>query len=200
MVEVTEKKQEELYATAVEVDGIRRTLDLFMKEQKQQNDSITESLDEIRQLLTKPPVSVFPEDKGSTIKGKGVPKTHPPPPIGHTHRSIHMGSNSVMAHIYDPHASTRVRHMHSDPFEWSRRAQGHEYVQKDHIFDEPGLEDCPWDEQELLAFYDLALQDHTNTINPTQHQYQTPPYSADSQQFCASPSYSPLWPTHACAA
>ena len=121
MVEVTEKKQEELYATAVEVDGIRRTLDLFMKEQKQQNDSITESLDEIRQLLTKPPVSVFPEDKGSTIKGKGVPKTHPPPPIGHTHRSIHMGSNSVMAHIYDPHASTRVRHMHSDPFEWSRR-------------------------------------------------------------------------------
>lgn len=43
---------ENMYATAEEVDGIRRTLDSFMKDQEKHNDSVKKSLDDLMKILT----------------------------------------------------------------------------------------------------------------------------------------------------
>ena len=73
---------EEQYATAVEVDGIRRTLDAFMKKQDANNESMKKSLDDVLNSLSK--LTTFSvEDKGSNFKGKKPQNlrsgyTHPP--------------------------------------------------------------------------------------------------------------------------
>lgn len=69
MAKVDGIEEEEHYTTSVEVDGIRRTLDSFMKSQEASNEAMKKSLDDVLATLTRlggQPV----EDKGSTIKGK----------------------------------------------------------------------------------------------------------------------------------
>jgi hypothetical protein len=75
----------EEYATVVEVNGIRRTLDSFMKTQEQRNTSMEQTLDKIvgkldKLFYTDTPPEV--EDKSSTVKSK---------PAVHTNRSLHFG-------------------------------------------------------------------------------------------------------------
>ena len=61
----------EEYATADEVDGIRRTLDSFMKKQEKHNDKMSSTLDKL--LVTIDKLAV--EDKGSSFKGKKPQET-----------------------------------------------------------------------------------------------------------------------------
>lgn len=66
------------YATAVEVDGIRRTLDQFMTQQETTNQKLQAGIDKILTLIKNPPIQhqpILPEDKGSTIKGKNIPQS-----------------------------------------------------------------------------------------------------------------------------
>ena len=82
MVKMAGVDDEEQYATAVEVDGIRRTLDAFMKKQDANNESMKKSLDDVLNSLSK--LTTFSvEDKGSNFKGKKPQNlrsgyTHPP--------------------------------------------------------------------------------------------------------------------------
>ena len=67
------------YATADEVDGIRRTLDSFMKTQEQRNLSMENTLDKILGKLDKLSSregTPIPEDKGSNMKGKPFTPTN----------------------------------------------------------------------------------------------------------------------------
>jgi len=69
MVKMAGVDDEEQYATSVEVDGIRRTLDAFMKKQDANNESMKKSLDDVLNSLSK--LTTFSvEDKGSNFKGK----------------------------------------------------------------------------------------------------------------------------------
>ena len=86
MVKLGEGEIEE-FATADEADGIRRTLDKFMKKQDERHDALEGTLDKLLLSLNKlyaqspsPP----PEDIGSTTKGKNNEKpTSTIPPIHH---------------------------------------------------------------------------------------------------------------------
>jgi flagellar hook-associated protein FlgK len=69
MAKIDGTEEEEQYATAVEVDGIRRTLDQFMKRQYASNEAMKKSLDDVLLSLSKLSVSAV-EDKGSSFKGK----------------------------------------------------------------------------------------------------------------------------------
>lgn len=66
------------YATADEVDGIRRTLDQFMKTQEENNQKFQAGIDQILYLMSNsvtPSPQKLPEDKGSTFKDKNIPAT-----------------------------------------------------------------------------------------------------------------------------
>ena len=72
MTKINGTEAEDPYATAVEVDGIRRTIDNFMKRQEASNDALKKSLDDVLSSLSK--LSINPvEDKGSSFKGKKPP-------------------------------------------------------------------------------------------------------------------------------
>ena len=74
MVKMAGVDDEEQYATAVEVDGIRRTLDAFMKKQDASNESMKKSLDDVLNSLSK--LTTFTvEDKGCNFKGKKPQKS-----------------------------------------------------------------------------------------------------------------------------
>ena len=53
MTKVDGVEEEEQYATAVEVDGIRRTLHTFMKQQAASNEAMKKSLNDVLEPLTK---------------------------------------------------------------------------------------------------------------------------------------------------
>jgi hypothetical protein len=63
----------QLYFTTVEVDGIRRTLDKFMKDRETQNNNINISLDKLLRLGELSGAKLqdtIAEDKGSNTKSK----------------------------------------------------------------------------------------------------------------------------------
>lgn len=71
----------EEYATVTEVDGIRRTLYQFMKQQELFNVKMTNTMDQLMELMMKTANSKdcnLPEDKGSSQKGNPI---KPPDPI-----------------------------------------------------------------------------------------------------------------------
>lgn len=76
------------FATATEVDGIRRTLDSFMKKQEDHNRQLNSMFDQVMSYLTKmadKSNTVIVEDASSNING-----THPSAPqfwTGSTHES-----------------------------------------------------------------------------------------------------------------
>lgn len=101
-----ERKEDEQYATAVEVDGIRRTLDIFMKQQEVQNEKLSASLDQLMASMSKVAAKVgisSLEDQASAVKGKKVANNHDlkhvPPETDFTfqaHRSVHGGPHIGM--------------------------------------------------------------------------------------------------------
>ena len=81
---------QEAYATATEVNGIRRTLDEFMKTQDQQNERVQKNFDDLFlaiQKITGQPSGELPEDKGSTVKVKNKQVYQQPNPTFRHHRS-----------------------------------------------------------------------------------------------------------------
>ncbi|WVZ83699.1 hypothetical protein U9M48_030820 [Paspalum notatum var. saurae] len=63
------------YASAEEVDSIRHTLNMFMKEQDLHNKTVTKQLEQLLGYLSKSQLP--PEDKGSTVKTRGPKLTFP---------------------------------------------------------------------------------------------------------------------------
>lgn len=75
MVNNDEPEVPSQFASAAEVDGIRRTLDVFMKQQEATNQKLHAGFDKIMSMMNNPPVQVsppLPEDKGSNYRGKNV--------------------------------------------------------------------------------------------------------------------------------
>jgi hypothetical protein len=112
----------EEYATAEEVDGIRRTLDSFMKKQDEHNDSMESTLERILGCIEKLSRAGIPiaEDMGSNAKGKKnahIDPQHSVPvnakPVQHTNKSIHFGPplHNNSRHFYTPPESTRAQFM-----------------------------------------------------------------------------------------
>jgi len=64
-------KEEEQYATVVEVDGIRRTLDTFMKRQEASNDAMKRGLDDVLLTLSKLSTTTV-EDKAPVLKAQNL--------------------------------------------------------------------------------------------------------------------------------
>jgi hypothetical protein len=147
----------EEYATADEVDGIRRTLDKFMKKQDERHDALEGTLDKLLLSLNKltgqatiPP----PEDRGSNVKGKHTAAPHSVklgssiPPVGtHVNKSVKYGDPPPGDHrkFYAPPSSTKAHILYSDGPDWS--TMGNASGAQNDMCD-----DCPWDEQELEYF------------------------------------------------
>lgn len=71
-----DKEEEIVFAVAVDVDGLRRTLDNFMKQQEESNHNFHAGIEKILSLFGNyftHPHTLFPKDKGSNVKGKHVP-------------------------------------------------------------------------------------------------------------------------------
>lgn len=94
MVNLTDPIEPSQYATVTEVDGIRRTLDGFMKSQEETNQTMKGSLEQILLKLSNNTMQgvPIPEDKGSNFKDKG-----------HYSQPQHFQSQH-------PHTSTMHRH------------------------------------------------------------------------------------------
>jgi hypothetical protein len=96
------------YAAAAEVDGLRRTVDSFMKQQEQHNETMALNLDQIMSYMPRigAQVGVYPrEDKGSTVKGNDTLTTFAQDQQGltkesnvHLHNSIHTPMDVTLAH------------------------------------------------------------------------------------------------------
>jgi len=56
MVNRTDPVESNQFATAAEVDGIRRTLDEFMKSQEETNNTVKASLDQLLKHFSNTPV------------------------------------------------------------------------------------------------------------------------------------------------
>ena len=91
------------YATIEEVNGIRRTLDSFMKTQDERSAAMESTLEKILGKIDKlssrevPPIV---EDKGSAVKGK---------PTVHINKSTHFGPHQQHPrYFYTPPDSTRA--------------------------------------------------------------------------------------------
>lgn len=169
----------EEYATATEVDGIRRTLDKFMKKQDERHDALEGTLDKLLLSLNKltaqttvPP----PEDMGSNTKGKTIPITNLfkagpsiPQNSQHINKSLNFGNyqQESQKHYYTPPHSTKAQIMSTGGPEWS--TGGNNFVDLEYDFG-----DFPWDEQELEFFYEMAnreqdtMVDHTAAFPPKQ--------------------------------
>lgn len=89
--------EEEQYATAVEVDGIRRTLDSFMKKQDASNDAMKKGLEDVLATITKLGISQA-QDKSSSYKGKKPQTTR---------------------HFYSPPHSTQVQFHLPEEINWN---------------------------------------------------------------------------------
>ena len=143
---------QEAYATATEVNGIRRTLDEFMKTQDQQNERVQKNFDDLFlaiQKITGQPSGELPEDKGSTVKVKNKQVYQQPNPTFRHHRSQIGGPNSVMAgkqfYMPPPDSRARVQFMNQEGPEWSTRATGYDFhhAEYDQMFMEEEMYDCP---------------------------------------------------------
>lgn len=158
MVNFTEPVDPSQFATATEVDGIRRTLDEFMKTQDQVNQSIKDSLNKILQRFSTTPQSgiPLPEDKGSSMKGKGQPAQPPPIPFHHAQSSnwhnhqppAHPQFRHANPYLHMPpdEASYYAMYHHPSQHNWSTQGQyvfGDEYGEEGFDYDQD-WQDHPW--------------------------------------------------------
>lgn len=146
------------FATAVEVDGLRRTLDQFMKKQDQHNTLLAQSIEKltatVNQLVAERG-SLTPEDKGSAVKGNEVhtpdPQFLPKPsqPILNINKSVtgNRGMGEQPKQYYTPPPKLRAQ-MHknsanhglhgSEHHNWSTHGQNIAYSVDDRDEEEDG--------------------------------------------------------------
>jgi hypothetical protein len=104
-----------LYATAVEVDGLRRLTE-FMKDQEAQNKSINSSLEKLLKLAEDSGAKLqdpLPEDKGSNTKGKNANASYQIP--RHRRQEYYRGDPSVHKKVNFAPSSSTMTHKPSTP-------------------------------------------------------------------------------------
>lgn len=108
---VDDEETETQYATAVEVYGIRRTLDQFMKRQEENNSMMKAKLDKLLLHFCNSSLNrETPEGKGSNFKGKRIQQPH----TSYAHKSHYIGQSSQFAQqqLYRPPPMTRAQYMY----------------------------------------------------------------------------------------
>jgi len=168
------------YATDEEVNGIRRTLDSFMKTQEQCNVAMENTLEKILGKFDKlysTDTAPVVEDKGSNAKSK---------PTIHANKSLHFGppQQPNTTYYYTPPDSTRAQFVQASDTGLSTTAP--EMITIDY-----DLHDYPWTDVELEAFYELANRDMTPL-----HHHSDPVPQKQSQPFLSTHAPNFLTITH----
>jgi hypothetical protein len=166
------------YATATEVDGLRRTVDNFMKNQEQRNETMALNLDQIMSYMSIIGAQVGVqqiEDKGSNVKGNDTftalsqgqngftKESH-----AHMHQSIYTPKDATLANkqedpqqpqgtfYYYDLGQTDWMHMKTntpDPNQHSKGfTQGQQYYDVEYLWD-----DYPCTSQEIEAFNPFSI-------------------------------------------
>lgn len=147
MVDNSEAYGVQPYAIAVQVDGIRRTLDLLMKQQQERNIKMQTNIDYIVQFLNttngKQPTTEH-EDKGSNIKGKNLPPTqHSFHHVQHQHTTT---AQKPSYHYED--FGREPLHYQSKPHWFTRAYYYEEPFEEDQFDGNQDWQQHPWNIQE----------------------------------------------------
>lgn len=111
-------------------------------------------------------------DKGSNVKGHEFsedphPNLQPQDPkvMVHTNKSVHGGTWSVMAQrqFYAPPPAQQAHINHNCDNDWLRKPQDYHQDYQNWSTQQAWWDDCPWDAQELEAFYATASEEMHNT-------------------------------------
>jgi hypothetical protein len=152
----------QIYATAVEVDGLRRTLDKFMKDQETQNNSINNSLEKLLKLAEISGAKLqdtTPEDKGSNTKGKNTSASYQIPQLRKqdTYRADpYMQKRVNFAASSSNLAQKQFTHQYSSQYQpWSQDAQ---------------LDDDQYTEFGEVPYYDLEQDEDEHPWNLQDHE------------------------------
>ena len=199
MVNFTEPVDPSQFATATEVDGLRRTLDEFMKTQDDVNQSIKSSLDKIlSQFTINPQMGVpAPEDKGSNIKGKE--QVAPPPQFQfpHPHNSNWPRHPQHQHHYKHPSQFVPIHHdehsyygMHQQPshVHWSAQGQfvaSDDYGEEEYEYEQDYQEHpAPFHEQDKSLFQPKRAPNFNQqkATTPPQNKPPPPPYQPHNTQ------------------
>ena len=199
MVNFTEPVDPSQFATATEVDGLRRTLDEFMKNQDDVNQSIKSSLDKIlSQFTINPQMGVpAPEDKGSNIKGKE--QVAPPPQFQfpHPHNSNWPRHPQHQHHYKHPSQFVPIHHdehsyygMHQQPshVHWSAQGQfvaSDDYGEEEYEYEQDYQEHpAPFHEQDKSLFQPKRAPNFNQqkATTPPQNKPPPPPYQPHNTQ------------------
>jgi hypothetical protein len=145
------------YATAVEVDGIRRTLDKFMKDQETQNSNMNSSLDKLLRLAEISGAKLqdtTAEDKGSNTKGKNTSTSYQVPqlrkPDSYMQKKVNFAATSSNL------AQKQLPHQYSSQYQpWSQ---------------DGNLDDDQYTEFGEVHYYDLEQDEEEHTWNLQDHE------------------------------
>jgi hypothetical protein len=175
------------YASADEVDGLRRSFDSFVQKQEHHNDTMALNLDQIMSYMTRVAAKVGVvqlEDKGSNYKAAGfsednAPKNTPNPRVDlQTHKSVYVpeGNHSAHPQYYVPPNTHNVHYYDSEHLEGRHRATDpmtHNYAKgkTPEVPYDTDVEylwnDCPWTPQEIEAFNPFPTHPpHHTTYQP----------------------------------
>jgi hypothetical protein len=175
---VSETPYDARYATAVEVDGLRRTFDSFMKKQDQHNDTMAVNLDKIMSYMTQVAAKVgVPnmEDKGSNVKANELsegfaPQKPPPRPRVEfqLNKSLHIpeGTDNSQHQHYHPPPVQVVHYYDPEELEWGNKKPIEQWRNPHYSEVEYGWEDCPWTPQEIEAFLQPIPKPTTQIHSP----------------------------------
>lgn len=181
------------FASAMEVDGIRRTLDMFMKQQEASNKKFQAGIDQILSFINNPPV--LPEDKGSNVKGKNIPPSPTPQfTVVPQHKNFaHIHGNhgetskgpipqpSTMAmHNTPPDPNMAIHYSHHQPHQPVTEDQrfGQVYYYEETFDPELDWQQHPWnmgeEEAQIFARQQLPNQPHQRPITQDRRRPQGP--------------------------
>lgn len=132
------------YASVVEVEKLRSTLDSFILKKEEQNKVLESSLDKILTSLNNLASSSGTEDKGSAFKATIVSPT----PLVQANKSMHMRNDVSRTHqqVYTPPPDVRAQIHHMDDTPWFTKAPSGD-------FDEEWIADCPWRAKDRGLFH-----------------------------------------------
>lgn len=181
------------FATADEVDGIRRTLDMFMKKQEVTNQKLQTGIGQILALINNPPVqhqTTLPEDKGSTIKGKNIQFHSVQQPLGpvyvkqfakdpgnqlEANKMFMPQSHTFAKHNTPPEIATMTQFQtHQQHQEYNEgQAYGKVYYCEGTFDPELDWQQHPWNigEEEEQQFQQQQIPNQPRTNGYNQHQY-----------------------------
>ncbi|CAN6311920.1 unnamed protein product [Urochloa humidicola] len=185
------------YASAVELDSIRRTLDQFMKKQEQSNDVLATALDKLAQsvdILGSKLGFGAPEEKGSYYKGKGQQVSNYPS-TSRILKSQLIGQSSQLAqnHIYRPPHVRRAHFMHNfdDHNHWSTNGQveGFDDNVEDEKYEDMHGEDNEWDVNPFWQEQQANKNQQPSLSTKLQPKHQTSNLSSTTTTSSSSSSY-----------